>query len=277
MSVMMSSDLLFGWAAIALIAATPAQDAPGVLVASDKELNTSVRLIEDDYTIRFQFTGPAYVTPSVAIDASRNGMIDPDVDFSVGFAPDGSPCLSQLLGIGRTSRCLELGGKAQVTKSQRGDAVVTVLSFQKHTISTDGFGFGFAISLWNTKGNFGTSVAGGDYMFGGSLHLVQNGPNFLDEGDVGVPAEAAPFIHRYEGCLSRAINALLPLNPSKLEKLKAVPMACAAERAAAEKQAVDALVAARMQSDEATTGVRAALDYVERTVSRLVQVLEKGR
>jgi hypothetical protein len=247
--------------------------APGILVGADKDEEATARIIETGDTIDFEITGPIFLQPYVAIDVNRNGMIDSDLDFAVSLAANGSPCYQQLLRQGQSSPCRAFGGKVQVTKRQDGDLVTTVFKFPKSVISSDTFGFGFVINLWNEKGHYRSALTAGDYRFGGTIQPVTDGRNFMEEG-IQVPSEVLPAIHRYQGCFDRGIGALGGLDRSKLGRLKLVPQGCAADRAAALKDGVDALVAAGAPNSQAQRAMGALLDQIDRNIDRLVRIVE---
>ncbi len=254
---------------------TAATVQPITSLGYDKEESTTARIVESDDSIRFEISSPEYIVPSVAIDADRNGKIDPDVDFMAGFTPHGLACVFRLLAEGKTSTCLPLNGKVQVTKQQTGNTTNTVFIFPKNAISTDGFGFGFSVNLENVKEHNGVALASGDYRFGGFLKLITDGPNFL--GEAPVPAQIMPAIHRYGGCLDRGTRALLPLEASKLQRLKAVPSGCAADRAAALDEAVRALVETGADKEQSQRAMRGVFDQIDARFAILVHALEGAR
>ena len=249
-----------------------------MLVASEEELSSSVRLIETADAVRFEFTGPDTIAPSVAIDLQSNGVIDSRADFTVGFDDDKaeSPCLQLLISPSRATDCEALGDRAKVTKSRRGELSVVSFDFPKRQISADGFGFGFAISLWSKSAHYNTPLAGGDYRFGGRLNLTE-GANFRGEAKSGLPREILPALRRYQGCLWTAIKALEPLEPSKKTKLKAVPASCAAIRSAALRDGVGALIASGASNDAAEVGLNGLLDQVDANFEELIGSVTKQR
>ena len=259
---------------VALAAAEPAGE-PGLLVATDNDMAASVRLVETSDAVRFVFTAPDFVVPGVSIDVYRNGVIDRDIDFEVTFQDDGSPCLTMLLAETKSSTCRPLGHKAQLDRRGQGAATITTFTFPKQEISGDGFGFGFAIELWNSKGDYGSSLAGGDYRFGGFMHLVENGPNFRGQGRPQFPPEIMPALHRYQGCINRSMTALGPIDKSKLPQLRAVTAGCVAARSTALGEGVSALVVAGRQKDMATQLMGDALDQVDNGTAKLIEIAEK--
>ena len=164
----------------------------------------------------------------------------------------------------------------KVVEGRRKEGVTTTFSFPKREISGDGFGFGFAINLWNTTGNYQTTLASGDYRFGGTLQLVRKGPNFKGEQNPDVPPQLMPAIRRYEGCLSGSIKALEPLDSTKITKLKAVPAGCVTVRTIALHEGVKALVATGYQEDEATKAMNGVLDQLDTGITRMVEIVKKG-
>jgi len=260
--------------ALALLAA---DEAAGISLGTDAELKTSGRLIETTDAVRFEFTGPASVAPTVAIDVNRNGVIDRNVDFKVGVRSDGSsPCLQNLLGEGRSSICRSPGDKAQLTTNRHGNSMTTVITLQKRGISADGFGFGFSAVLWNRSGDFENLLASGDYQFGGSVEFVRDRPNFMGEQNPNLPPQIMPAIHRYEGCLKRSMKALEPLDRTKIPSLKAVPASCMTVRAAMLDEGVEALVALGAQKTDATDAMRRILDAADLGIDRMVQLVEEA-
>lgn len=250
-------------------------EGPGLLVATDQARSTSARLIETADAIRFEITAPVFVVPSVSIDLRRNGQIDPDEDFSVSSAPGGAPCIARLLAEGRSSPCGPLGEKAQLERTEHGKAALTKITLPKRAISSDGFGFGFAITLFDEKDRQLSSLGGGDYRFGGTLNLVRDGPNFTG-GGIGVPAAIMAMVQRYQACLSRSTDDLVPLDRSKLDRLRAVPTGCADTRVAAIGDAVAALGKSGVEKAKATTAVAALFDRIDADFSRLIEALEHG-
>ncbi|HYC95037.1 MAG TPA: hypothetical protein VEB39_04990 [Sphingomicrobium sp.] len=265
--------------AIVALGITSAQspETPSLLVATDKELSTSVRLKETADDVRFEFTGPDNVLPSVAIDVNRNGAVDRDLDFRIGFSDDDTVCFQNLIREGASSICKLPGEKARVVRSRHEQGTTTILSIPKRQISGDGFGFGFAISLWNKADNYKTSLAGGDYRFGGALNLVSEGPNFTGERKSDLPTPILPAFRRYEACLHKGIGALAPLSQTMAAKIKAVPAGCAPDRAIALRDGVDALVASGVEKQEATEEMLDALDRLDSSVASFAEIIEKGR
>jgi hypothetical protein len=249
---------------------------PSLPIATDKELSTDVRLIETADEVRFEFTGPSHVLPSVSIDVNRNGIVDRNLDFRLSLGTNGSACLQYLLRENASSICEQPGEKAKVLIQGDKDQETTILSFPKSEISGDGFGFGFAISLWNKTGNYETSLAGGDYRFGGTLNLVSEGPNFVGNEKPDLPAPIMPAVHRYEGCLHKSLDMLAPLDQTMGAKIKAVPANCATERETALNEGVEALVASGIEKDEATKAMLDALEGLDSGVARFAEVVEKG-
>ena len=264
------------WAAVIVFGdAASSEPERGLLVATNPQEATTARLVEADEAVIFEITGPANISPSVAIDVRRNGKIDADDDFEVSLQTDGTPCLSRLLEERKSSQCGPLGDKATVMRKPSGDSIKTTFTFPKRLISGDGFGFGFAISLWNENGRYGAGLGGGDYRFGGFLQLVKNGPNFLGERAT-VPSPIMPAVHQYEGCLNHGTIALQPLDSSKLTKLKAVPGSCKPVREAALDESVKAAIASGSQKPEAEREMRGLLDQIDASFARLVHLLEAG-
>ena len=255
-------------------AAVPEQP-QGLILAHDERQKVTLRLIEDEDTVTFELTGPTFILPQISIDADRNGGIDSDVDFSVSVLPDGSPCLTRLLREGVTSPCRPLESNAKITKRTDGEVAVTSILFPKTTVSSDGFGFGFAVGTWDEKMKFRETRASGDYRFGGFLNLVKEGPNFTG-GGIPVPAEVMPSIQKYQACLTRATDLLVPLDRSKLAGLRAVPSGCAGERVLAVKEAVAALIAAKGEKSEAAAAVDALFKQIDQQFARLIEALEKA-
>jgi hypothetical protein len=260
---------------IGLMALQPAGD-PGLLIATDHDLSTSVQLVETDQEIRFEFTGPEHVLPSIAVDVNRNGVVDKNLDFQIGLGTGGAICFQYLLREGASTTCKPPGEKAKLAWKRNGDGTATTISLQKREISGDGFGFGFAISLWNVTGSYGTTLVGGDYRFGGKLSLVSDGPNFTGRRKPDIPLPMLPALRRYQGCVNRAIDALAPLDRSMAAKVRALPNACAGERSAALDEGVSALVAAGTQLDEATEMMRSSLDQYDEGIGQMAEQLEKG-
>jgi hypothetical protein len=266
---------MFGHSALLILALTGAQPTDGgLLVGSDKGLRSNVHLVETPDTVEFVFAGPDYAVPSISIDLYRNGQIDPGVDFTVSFEPDGAPCLSMFLTEGKSSTCRAPGRKATIAKSGTGDDVVTTFTLPKREISGDGFGFGFAVSLWNTRGNYGTSLGGGDYRFGGEMHLV-DGPNFTGDGPSALPPEIMPAVHRYQGCIHVAISALEPIDKTKLASLKSVTTACSTERKNALDEGISALAASGSKIDVAKQVMSEVLDQIDKGTDKFVEMAEK--
>ena len=265
--------LLWAVSALALPAAVPAQQPAGIPIAADEDEATRARMIETADSIRIEITGPKFIVPLVGIDADGNGEADEGVDFLVSSAPDGSPCLSRLLGDGRSSPCAPPDGKAQLTKVPSGDTVATSFVFPKQAISADGLGFGFVIRLWNEDGHYATTLAAGDYRFGGALQLAPDGPNVLGGGS-DMPRPVRPAIHRYQGCLNRGVRALGDLELAKLNAMKEVPAGCRAVRSVSADEAVAALVASGAQKPEALEEVHEILDQIDAGFARLVEVVE---
>lgn len=248
-----------------------------MLIATDQDLSTSVRLFETADAVRFEFTGPNSIVPSIAIDVQRNGVIDPAADFQVGFDDDQDekPCLQQLISESESTDCTAPGEKADIIQSRRANSSVTTFSFPKRQISGDGVGFGFAISLWNKLGNHKTPLASGDYRFGGRLQLISDGPNFKGEAKSTLPPQILSAKRNYQACLWMAIKALEPLDQFKIAKLKAVPAGCAATRATALKEGVEALVASGAPKVAAEEEMMSHFGQVDTGIARLVEVLEK--
>lgn len=266
--------VLFLAATFALTAGdAPAAEESGVLLAANAQEDTAARLVETDSDVIIEVTGPAHIVPSVSIDVQRNGKIDADSDFSVSLLPDGTPCLSQLLSDTQSMPCRPPGEKARIVRRQDGKTVTTQFTLPRSVISGDGFGFGFAIGLWNEQGHYRTGLGGGDYRFGGQVQLVRNGPNFIGDGPP-LPALIAPAVHRYQGCLDRGASALEPLDRSKLEALKAVPGNCAKVREASLAEAVQALVASGAEASWAERGMRDLLDRVEKSLGPLIEAVQ---
>lgn len=264
--------------AVLLFALTsqPAQE-PGLLIAKDKELSTSVRLVETAGEVRFEFTGPEHVLPIVAIDVNRNGAVDLNLDFQISRGTDDSVCFQYLIREGASSTCKAPGEKATLVWSRNEQGTATTISFPKSVISGDGFGYGFAIKLWNKTGNYRTLLASGDYRFGGKISFVKEGPNFMGNKGSDFPEPIMHAIHRYEGCLHKSIDALAPLDPTVAPKLKAVPAGCAADRATAMRDGVDALIASGIEKGEATAEMLDALDRLDESVAHFAEIIEKGR
>ena len=125
------------------------------------------------------------------------------------------------------------------------------------------------------KERYGASLGGGDYRFGGFLELVRDGQNFLGEG-LPVPSEVLSALRPYQSCLNRGIEALTPLDNSKLVQLKAVPSGCVPDRKVALKEAVKALVASGAQASEAERATQSLLDQMDTGINRFILVLEAG-
>lgn len=259
------------------LASVQSSDERELFIASDPDLSTSVRLFESDDAVRFEFTGPSSVDPSIAIDVQRNGVVDPAIDFKVGFDDDenGSPCFQQFVSDSAATDCMALGDKAAMTKGNRGQSAVTTFSFPKHKISGDGLGFGFAISLWDRKRNFGTPLAGGDYQFGGRLQLVADGPNFMGEAKSNLPSEMLHAMRRYQGCLWIRLKALEPLDGSKRSRARAISAECARTRVNAYKEGIQALVASGVSTNVAEGRMTSLFDHVDASFARFLdKILE---
>jgi hypothetical protein len=262
-------------AALGLSAASPAQEEAGIPLAADKARGVEARLVETEDAVRIDVSAPEAVLPSVAIDANRSGDVDRGLDFMVSAAPDGSVCLSRFLAQHQTSPCEPPGETARLTKRQSGTTVTTSFLFPKHAVSADGFGFGFAIDLWNETRHKRVVLASGDYRFGGRLRLLGDARNFQGNGET-VPKQVFPAVDRYQSCLDRGIRALGVLEPAKLAALKQVRPGCAAVRAGAVKEAEAALVAAGGNWEQAEIGVRGVFESIDARFAGIVAVLEGG-
>lgn len=261
--------------AISLAALQPVGD-PGLLIATDKDLSTSVRLVETTDEVRFEFIGPANVLPIVAIDVNRNGAVDQNLDFQISGSSQDSVCFQYLIREGATTTCKPPGEKAILAWSRLEQNTSTTFRLPKREISGDSFGFGFAISLWDQTGSYKTVLASGDYRFGGVLSLVNEGPNFLGRRKSDLPAPIMPAFHRYEGCIHKAIDALAPLDKTMGAKIQAVPATCASDRATALRDGVDALIASGVEKQDATEEMTDALDRLDASVVEFAEIIEKG-
>ncbi len=267
---------------VAFLSMTLTQAQPAVehemLIATDQALSMSVRLFETADVVRFEFTGPDSIVPSVAIDVQRNGVIDRATDFQVGFDDDGdeSPCLQQLISELKSTDCAPPGDRARISKSRRDNSALTTFSFPKRHISGDGFGFGFAINLWDKTGNYGTPLAGGDYRFGGHLQLISDAPNFKGDTKSNLPPQILPAKRRYESCLRTGIKALEPLTRAKLAELKAVPAGCAATRTTALNEGISALVASGVPNDAAEKEMIGIFDRVDTGMTRFFDAVKNA-
>lgn len=249
--------------------------AAGVEVGNSPEESATARLIETDDAIRIEITAPTFIFPSISIDADRNGSVQSDTDFLVSAQADGSACLSILNSNGSSSTCRPLGARAQIVKGVQGNRALTQFIFPKKAVSTDGFGFGFVIDLYNETEHYGTRLAAADYRFGGFLSPVQQLSDFKGTA-IGVPPEVLPFIRRYGACLHVATDALGPLDRSKLDRLKAVRPGCWAVRADSVKKATSALIADGMPESTATPFVADVFQKADAGQDRLVDILEHG-
>jgi len=270
----MLSDFVL--AAFALVATQSADD-PGLLIASDKDLSTSVRLVETDDSVRFDITGPDSVAPTISIDVNRNGAVDRSVDFQVGIKPGAAPCLSYLLDESSSTTCKAPGDKVKVIQSRGEQGMVTTIIFPKPEISGDGFGFGFEVRLWSMTGNYSSTLASGDYRFGGKLSLVSDGPNFRGVRKPDMPSPMLSALRRYQGCVNKAMTALEPLDRSMAAQVRALPATCAEMRSMALDQAVNDLAASGTPRGEASKMVRSSLDQYDEDIGRMADMLEKGR
>lgn len=262
-------------AALATIS-PPAADQPGILVATDDELSTSVRLIETEEHVRFEFAGPESVAPTIAIDINRNGTVDRDVDFQVSAEKSGSPCLQLLLDDRRSSTCKPAGNRASAGRSRGPHATTTHVTFPKREVSGDGFGFGFSITLCSMTRHYCTSPAGGDYRFGGKLSLVTDGPSFKGDRKPDIPQPMLTALRRYQGCVNKAIGALAPLDRSSAAAVRALPATCGADRSAALDEGVRVLVASGLDPHEAAEMMRSSLDGYDENIGQMADMLEKG-
>lgn len=260
------TQVLFG-----LLLSQPPHE-PALLIGTSKDLSTSVQLIETADSVLFEFTGPESVAPSVSIDVNRNGRVDRNVDFQVSLDAKGEPCLQLLLHEGASSTCKQLGKKASVTRKSLNQGMITTVTFPKYEVSGDGFGFGFAIDLWSVTGDYGTLLASGDYRFGGHLSLVKEGPNFKGAKDYDLPPQMLPAVHRYQGCLSRSLRALEPIDKTKVAEMRAIPAACAAERSASLSEGTSALTESGLPKDEAAKAMLSVLDEMDATIERMVEI-----
>ena len=245
------------------------------MINQDQDEQAKAELIETAGEIRFEIATPAYSTPSVAVDIRRNGQIDAGEDFMIGVAPDRSPCLSKMIRPSVTSVCGPLGQMAQLLRDPSGSTVVTTITIPKAKISSDGVGFGFAISLFNERTRVGSSLGGGDYMFGGKLNMVTDGPNFTGQG-ISVPREILPFLKTYQSCLSRAVDGLKPLYPSNVGKLGSIRAKCTVSRNAALDGGVEALVAAGANRARSLAAVGAVLDRVDASFDEFIQAMNRS-
>lgn len=265
---------------IALLAASlmiaPPDNGNGITLGTDKELQTTARLIETDDAIRIELTGPNDVAPTIFVDLNRNGAVDRDVDFAAGIEPGGSTCLSYLVTETSSTTCNPPGKKVQIEQFRAGPLTVNSFNFPKNEISGDGFGFGFAIQLWSVTGRFRNWLASGDYGFGGRLSLIEDGPNF--KGDYkSAPSPFRTAMRGYQGCVNKAMEELGPLDHSLAKQVRALPTTCAAARTTAQEQAIKALVATGIALDEATETVRSSLDDYDSGIARMAEGLEKTR
>ena len=263
------------FAAMAVASSAPS-DQPGLLIGTDNQLSTSVRLVETDDIVRFEITGPDSVAPTVSIDINRNGTVDRNVDFQVGLAPGDTPCLAYMLDESSSTTCKLPGDKANVVQARGEQGLVTTISFPKREISGDGFGFGFAIRLWSMAGHFGSPLAGGDYRFGGKLSLVTDGPNFTGAKKSDSPPGMLAALRRYQGCVNKAMEQLGTLDRTMGAKIRALPAACAGERSKALDEGINALVDSGTQKDAATEMMRSSLDRYDEAIGKMAETLEKG-
>lgn len=264
------------WFLLLALAPPQTSEVRSLAIAADQEFSTSVRLIETADSIQFEFTAPDLVLTSVSIDVNRNGVVDRNVDFQVTRDADGSSCLQYLLKEGASSICQPLGNMGKIVRSAPSPNTITTFSFEKKAVSGDGFGVGFAISLWDAKGNYGTTLASGDYVFGGKLQLTSEGPNFKGEKNPDLPTEILPAVRRYEGCLHGSIRALEPIDGSKAAKLKAVPAQCAATRQIALREGADALVRTGVDREVATKALQELFDQLDGGIDRLIEIVAKN-
>ena len=261
---------------VASLMISPPDSENGLALGTDKELQTSARLIETDDTVSFEFTGPNNVAPTIFVDVNRNGAVDRDEDFAAGIEPGGSPCLSYLLTERSSTTCKPPGKKVQIEQGRTDQLTVTTFSFPKNEISGDGFGFGFAVQLWSTTELFRNWLASGDYRFGGKLSLVEDGPNFKgDRKSASSPFRTA--MRGYQGCVNKAMEELGPLDHSVAKQVGALPTTCAAARSTAQEQGIKALIATGIPLDEATEMVRSSLDEYDSSIGRMAEGLEKNR
>ena len=246
---------------------TGSQAASDVRLANSTDGKTTVLLTESVDAVRIRVTGPAHILPSIAIDGDRNGRVDPDTDFKIASTLEGGSCLSVLLTESKSLPCQAPGAKALITKKQNGEQVTSDFLLPKQAISADGFGFGYAVELWNQKESFGTTIASGEYRFGGYLKSNQ-GQNFLGK-TVSISDEVTP-LRRYQGCVNRALEAIGILQPSKLAQLQAVKPGCAAERQTGMTKAIDALVKSGSSPDDASREIADVLAQYDAELDRMI-------
>ena len=262
-------------AILALAQPQPTEES-GLLIASDDDWSTSVRLIETDDAISFEITAPPYVLPTVAFDITRNGVVDRNVDFQVSVKEDGSACFQYLIRDGASTTCKPLGERGTLSQSRSEKEIKTTLRFLKRDVSGDGFGFGFGVNLWNLSGHYATSLAGGDYQFGGRLSLVGDGPNFKGNQRPNIPSPILPALNRYQGCVNKALDALGTLVRSMAQQIRALPNTCAGERSIALTEGVDALVTAGTEAGEATGMMRGYLEAYDNQIAVMAERIESG-
>jgi hypothetical protein len=265
---------------LALMVLLVAQGQPpidgGRVIATSQELATKVTVFESPDELRFQVTAPLAIVPSIGIDTQRNGMIDRGADFQLGFDADknNEPCLEVMLTEDRFSDCQNPGRKAKIVQARRGDLLETSFILTKKEVSADGLGVGFALSIFNTSGNYEVPLASGDYQFGGKISLVKEGPNFMGRTPSNLPPVVELPLRKYQSCLFVGMKALSPLSPNKVSMIKAVPTACASTRAASYNEAVDGLVSSGVARSEAETGIKGLFDATDYDlIARIVNQL----
>ena len=264
--------------ALTMLILTQAGEAaePGKLIASDREISTTVRVIETADLVRFDFSAPASISPSVAIDVQRNGAIDSGVDFRVGFDgdPPHSPCLQSLLDEQSSSECRSPGEITVMQRAQQGGVVLTSFSLPKRLISGDEFGFGFELRAWNRSGNYDTLLDSGDYQFGGQVSLV-DGPNFMGSTKSDLTPLLRAAVNPYQSCLYVALKALGSLEPAKVSQIRAIPSRCAPVRSTSFTAAVDALIASGDSRIAAEQESNRLLDHADKGIMRFVDLLSR--